>query len=228
MRAPLLPLLALTFVLACADVPTTPLVQSPQAGFTLVEGKAPPPWAEISGEITTSGDGAILSMSPLLSRAGAGDASFSHIAGGEAATYVGWLLVTPGDHAAILRFAEGGTNVTFSGGAAIMKVGDKVSGRGTMTVGGHTYDLSAVTEFDANGECATTAWDYDGPSCASFSAGDGSFSSEGSVWTGVLSNDGGGPDWVFPPGWGDCSPTGCVCADCAIIGSYDTKGGRRR
>lgn len=186
MRSPFLPLAAVIFVLACADAPTAPLVQPPIGGLQEV-GKAPPPWAEISGEITT--DGGVLSLSPAFSRAGSAGASFSHAAGGNTAVYVGWLLVTPGGQMAILRFAEVGTNVTFSRGAAIMKVNGKVSGRGTMTVGGHAYELSAVTEFEANGECATTAWDHDGPSCASFSAEDDSFSSEGSVWTGVLSND---------------------------------------
>ena len=188
MRSPFIPLVAVIFAMACVDVPTAPLVQPPDGGL-LVLGKAPPPWAEISGEITTDGEGSLLSLSPLFSGAGTGGPSFSHSVGGNTGTYVGWLLVTPGGQTTILRFAAGGNNVTFSSGAVIMKVNGKVSGRGTMTVGGHKYDLSAVTEFQANGECASTPWDYDGPSCASFSAGNDSFSSEGSVWTGVLSND---------------------------------------
>lgn len=215
MRSPLISLLAATFALACADVPSAPLLQPPD-GSHASDGKAPPPWAETSGEVTTDGGGSTFALSPLMSRGGASGPSFSHSAGGNTAVYVGWLLVTPGEHAAILRFADGGTNVTFSKGAAIMKVNGKVSGRGTMTVGGHKYELSAVTEFEANGECATTAWDYEGPSCASFSAGDGSFRSEGSVWTGVLSNDG-GRDFDFPPGWDLCKRGGCVCIDCVVI-----------
>lgn len=218
MRSRLFPLLVVAFTVACADVPTGPPTQPPN-GFLAFDGKAPPPWAEISGEITTDGDGILLSLSPLLSRVGAGGASFSHIVGGDAATYVGWLLVTPGEQAAILRFAEGGANVTFSSGAAIMEVKGKVSGRGTMTVGGHLYYLSSVTKFDFDGDCATTPWEG---WCASFE-GDG-FSSEASVWTGVLSSDGGGPDFEFPPGWDYCRHNDCVCIDCWDVVTHDLKG----
>lgn len=175
-------------MLACADAPTAPLLQ-PVGGASLVIGKAPPPWALIEGEITTDGGGTTLSLSPAFSVSGVGNSSFSHSAGGNTAVYVGWFLVTPGGHTTILRFAEGGTNVTFSTGAAIMNVNGKVSGKGTMIVGGRTYELSAVTEFEANRDCALVPWDYQGPSCASFSAGDDSFSSEGSVWTGLLTTD---------------------------------------
>lgn len=183
MRSPFIPLVAVAFIVACADVPTTPLLQPGEPSFD----NPPPPWAEVSGDVTTDG-GSSLSIAPLMSRSATGGPSATHV-GGPVATYKGWLLVTPRGQASILRFADGGTNVTFSKGARIMKVNGKVSGTGTMTVGGHSYDLSLVDEFDANGECATAAWDYDGPPCASFSAEDGSFSSQGSVWTGVLSND---------------------------------------
>lgn len=183
MRSPLIPLVAVAFIVACADGVTTPL----QPGEPNFYDNPPPPWAEISGDILTDG-GTSLSIAPLMSRSAPGSPSATHV-GGPIATYKGWLLVSPGGQASILRFAEGGTNVTFSKGARIMKVNGKVSGAGTMTVGGHSYNLSLVDEFDANGACATAAFDYDGPPCASFSAEDGSFGSQGAVWTGVLSND---------------------------------------
>lgn len=183
MRSPFIPLVAVAFIVACADGATTPLLQPGVPNFD----NPPPPWAEVSGDITTDG-GSALSIVPLMSRSAPGGPSATHV-GGPAATYKGWLLVTPRGQSSILRFADGGTNVTFSKGARISKVNGKVSGVGTMTVGGHAYDLSLVDEFDANGECATAAFDYDGPSCASFSAEDDSFSSEGAVWTGVLSNN---------------------------------------
>ncbi len=182
MRSPLIPLVAVAFIVACADGVTTPL----QPGEPNFYDNPPPPWAEVYGDVTTAGTS--LSIAPLMSRSAPGSPSATHV-GGPIATYKGWLLVSPGGQASILRFADGGTNVTFSKGARIMKMNGKVSGVGTMTVGGHPYDLSLVDEFDANGACATAAFDYDGPSCASFSAEDGSFSSQGSVWTGVLSND---------------------------------------
>lgn len=183
MRSPLIPLVAVAFIVACADGVTTPL----QPGEPNFYDNPPPPWAEISGDILTDG-GTSLSIAPLMSRSAPGSPSATHV-GGPIATYKGWLLVSPGGQASILRFAEGGTNVTFSKGARIMKVNGKVSGAGTMTVGGHSYNLSLVDEFDANGACATAAFDYAGPPCASFSAEDGSFGSQGAVWTGVLSND---------------------------------------
>lgn len=220
MRPSSIALIVATFMLACADAPTSTLLEPQGASMSL--GKAPPPWALIEGEVTTDGSGEILA-SVSFSLSGDGPAVMSH--GGSAATYRAWLLVTPGNHAALLRFTAGGT-ATFSNGAMISKVNGKVSGRGTMTVGGHTYELSAVTEFDANGECATTPWDTDGPFCASFSAGDGSFRSEASVWTGILSNDGGGRDFDFPPGWDWCKREGCVCVECEIT-TFGTKGGRR-
>lgn len=190
MRSSSIALAAAAFALACADAPTTPLLQPSSPGFTL--GKAPPPWALIEGEITT--DGAILT-SASLSRIADDGALMSH-SGTNMGVYRAWLLVTPGGRTAMLRFVEDGANVSFSKDAMISNVNGKVSGRGTMTVGGHTYDLSAVTQFDADPECALAAWDENGPSCASFSAGDESFSSSGSVWTGVLSNDGGGLEGV--------------------------------
>ena len=215
MRLPTIALAAAGFVLACADAPSAPLLQPEAASFS--DGKAPPPWAMIEGAVTTDGSGGILA-SVSFSRSADGPAVMSH--NGNAATYRAWLLVTPRNHAALLRFTAGGT-ATFSNGAMISKVNGKVTGRGTMTVGGHTYELSAVTDFQANGECAGTPFDEDGPSCASFSAGDGSFSSAGSVWTGILSNDGGG-NFDFPPGWDVCKPDGCVCVDCVI-----TTGGKQ-
>lgn len=222
MRSTSITLLAAAFMLACADAPTSTLLEPEAASMSL--GKAPPPWALIDGEVTTDGGGALLA-GLSLSRSGDGPAVMSH-AGANTATYKAWLLVTPGNQAKLLRFTEGGT-ATFSNGAMITKINGKVSGRGTMTVSGHTYELSAVTNFEADGECATTAFNYAGPPCATFSAGDGSFSSTGAVWTGILSNDGGGRD--FPPGWGDCGKVwDCVCVtECYVIGSYEGKGGRR-
>lgn len=192
MRPSSIALVATAFALACADAPTTPLLQPASPGFTL--GKAPPPWALIEGEIITDGTGDILT-SLSFSRLGEGGALMSHSVT-NTGVYRAWLLVTPGGRTAMLRFVEDGANVTFSRDAMISNVNGKVSGRGTMTVGGHTYDLSAVTEFEADADCAMAAWDQDGPSCASFSAGDESFSSEGSVWTGVLANDGDGMEAV--------------------------------
>lgn len=182
MRSPFIPLLAVAFIVACADVPTTPLLQPGDPNFD----NPPPPWALIEGILSTDGGSSLARFSRV---AGGGAAGMSHSPEGTTARYRAWLLVTPGGQAALLRFTEGGT-ATFSKGAMITKVNGKVSGRGTMTVGGHTYDLGAVTTFTANSECATTP--YDGPSCASFSSGDGSFRSQGSVWTGVLSKDAGG------------------------------------
>ena len=190
MRSRSIALVATAFVVACADAPTTPLLQPESPGFVL--GKAPPPWALIEGEVTT--DGAVLSIANL-SRIASDGALMSHN-GSNTGTYRAWLLVTPGGRNAMLRFVENGTNVTFSRDAMIRSVNGRVSGTGTMTVGGHTYDLSAVTEFEADADCALAAWDDSGPSCASFSAGDESFSSEGSVWTGVLANDGEGMEAV--------------------------------
>lgn len=208
MRSRFISLVAATFALACADVPTAPVVQPPDGIFSF-EGDPPPPWAGITGEILTDGGGLSLS----LSGAGGFGLSFSHSAGGNTAVYVGWLLVTPGGHAAILRFTEG-ANVTFSSGARIMKVNGKVSGVGRMTVGGHSYDLSAVTVFEANPECATVP--FGGPSCASFSADDGSFRSDAALWTGVLSNDGGGGSDGLPPGWDDGKPGNGPPVECGM------------
>ena len=179
-------LVATAFVFACADAPTVPLQQAGSPSFDL--GKAPPPWALIQGELTTDGTGEILA-SVSMSRIGGDGALMSH-SGSNTVVYRAWLLVTPGGQVAMLRFVETGTNVTFSSDAMIRNVKGKVSGQGTMIVGGHTYDLGAVTQFEADADCALAAWDVSGPSCASFSAGDESFSSEGSVWTGVLANDG--------------------------------------
>lgn len=211
MRSPLAALAAAAFMLACADAPSAPSLEPGAAN--LFAGKAPPPWALIEGEVSTSGDGSLQSR-VSFSISGDGGAIMSH--GDDAATYRAWLLVTPGNQAKLLRFTEGGT-ATFSNGAMLSNVNGKISGRGTMTVDGHTYQLSAVTAFEANGECATTAWDYDGPICASFSAADGSFSSEASVWTGTLSNNGGGP------GWDGCDTFDCVCVNCEV----STSGGQR-
>lgn len=224
MRSKYLPLAALALAVGCADAPMAPLPEPGPASLAL-EGRAPPPWALIEGQLTTDGSGEdIIVAGATLSLSFDGSALMSHTAGGNTATYRAWLLVTPGNQAKLLRFTEGGSNVTFSNGAMISNVNGKVSGRGTMTVGGHSYDLGAVTDFDANGECATAPWDYDGPVCATFSADDGSFSSTGSVWTGELSNDG-GRDFIFPPGWGGCGRIfDCGCIDCFIIDSYNTKG----
>lgn len=189
MRSSFIALVAIAFALACVDAPTTPPLQPDAPSFAI--GKAPPPWALIEGEITTDGSGSTLTRLSL-SRVAGGGALMSH--SGNAATYRAWLLITPGNQATLLRFTEGGT-ATFSNGAMISKVNGKVSGRGTMTVGGRKYELSAVTELSGDGDCTTAPWDHAGPSCASFSADDGSFSSEGSVWTGVVSND---PDGVAP------------------------------
>ena len=188
MRFSSIALVATAFALACADVPTTPLLEPGSPTFGL--DNPPPPFALIEGVITTDGSGDILS-SVSLTRVAEGGALMSH-SGVNTGVYRGWLLVTPGGRTAILRFAEGGKNVTFSKGATISKTNGKVTGRGTVTVGGHTYDLRAVTEFEANGDCGAAPWDISGPSCASFSAGDGSFTSPASVWTGTLSNDGEG------------------------------------
>jgi hypothetical protein len=221
MRTSSLALLAAAFTLACADAPTSTLLEP--AGASLNLGKAPPPWALIDGEILTDGGGATLARLSL-SRSGEGSALMSHGVA-TTATYQAWLLVTPGNQTQLLRFTNGGT-AQFSNGAMLRNVNGKVAGHGSVTVDGHTYELSTITYFTANADCVTTG--YTG-GCATFGAADGSISSTGtSTWTGILSNNGGGPDWVFPPGWGDCYPTGCVCVDCAIIGSYDTKSGRRR
>lgn len=226
MRSTSITLLAAAFVLACADAPTSTLLEPEAPSMAL--GKAPPPWALIEGEVTTDGSGevALASISFSLS-ATDGAAVMSHGVG-STATYQAWLLVTPGNQAKLLRFVnDPNKTATFSNGAMITKINGKVSGRGTMTVSGHTYELSAVTQFEADGECATSAYNYSGPPCATFSAGDGSFSSAGSVWTGILSNDGGG-GFDLPPGWDGCGITvDCVCVNCEIIGSYSGKGGRR-
>lgn len=221
MRSSSVVLAAAAFMLACADAPSAPLLQPTAANLEL--GKAPPPWALIEGEVSTDGSGAILTRVSFSRIASDGGATMSHDVPG-AATYRAWLLVTPGNQAALLRFTEGGT-ATFSNGAMITKVNGKVSGRGTMTVDGHVYQLSAVTDFDANGECATAPYDYEGPSCASFGADDGSFSSEASVWAGILSNDGGG-NFDFPPGWDWCKREGCVCINCEVT-TTNGKGQRR-
>lgn len=199
MRSLSVALVASAFAVACADSPSAPLLQPDGASFTL--GKAPPPWALIEGELTTDGGGEVAAAGALSSRSGGGgEVSFSHSTGGNTATYRAWLMVTPGGKSLLLRFTDGGT-ATFSTGAMIMKVNGKVTGKGTMIVGGHTYDLGAVTNFTADGECATTPYDEGGPPCASFSAGDGSFSSQESVWTGVVSSDGTGSGSV-----GSCTP----------------------
>lgn len=212
MRSSPILLVVAAVVVGCADAPTAALLQPEAARFEL--GKAPPPWALIQGELITD-DGEL--SAARFSRTADGVAAFSH-AGTGAATYSGWLLVTPGDNAAILRFTnEGSYNVTFSNGAMIMNVNGKVSGKGTMTVDGHTFQLSAVDQFTANGECATTAYDYDGPICASFSDDQGSFSSEASVWTGVLSNDGG-------KRWDGCTDFDCVCINCEVSTTTGKKG----
>lgn len=186
MRSSFVALAAAAFMLACADAPSAPLLQPEAANLNV--GKAPPPWALIEGALTTDGGGEIAASLSFSRIAADGGATMSHGVV-SAATYRAWLLVTPGNQAALLRFTDGGT-ATFSKGAMITKVNGKVSGKGTMTVAGHTYDLSAVTVFTADGDCATTPYNAGGPSCATFSAGDGSFSSKGSVWTGVLSKDG--------------------------------------
>ena len=212
MRSRYVPLAAMAFVVACADAPTAPLLQPDVANFAL-DGRAPPPWALIEGTLETDGSGELTASFSRIASDGA--ATMSHDGSG-VATYRAWLLVTPGNQAQLLRFTEGGTNVTFSNGAMLSNVNGKVTGRGTMIVDGHLYQLSAVTQFEANGDCATTPWDEDGPLCASFSAGDGSFSSEASVWTGILSNDGGNQN-PGPP-FDDCLKCVIVCPDCVYIG----------
>lgn len=218
MRSTYLPLAAMAFVVACTDAPTVPVLQ-PDAPNLSLDGRAPPPWALINGELTTDGDGALLSLS--FSRSADGAAVMSH-AGSNTATYQAWLLVTPGNQANLLRFTNGGT-AQFSNGAMLSNVNGKISGKGTMTVDGHTYELSAVTIFTADADCVRIE-EYDGPGCATFSAGDGSFSSTGSVWTGILSNTGGNGSGS-PPGWDDPCDFECVCINC--VTTTESNGKRR-
>ena len=215
MRTPLIALAAAAFMLACADAPSAPLLQPEAANFNL--GKAPPPWALIEGEVTTDGSGTALASVSFSRVAADGGATMSHSAPG-VATFRAWLLITPGNQAALLRFTEGGT-ATFSNGAMLSNVNGKVSGRGTMTVDGHVYQLSAVDDFTANRDCMNAPGA--GPSCVTFDDDEGSFSSSASVWTGTLSNDGGGREFD------GCKEFDCVCVDCFIIGTNGGKGGRR-
>lgn len=214
MRRSLIASLVAVFALACADAPSAPSLEPMAPNFAV--GEAPPPWALIEGDVTTDGSGASLSLS--FSRSGDGSARLSHGVP-STATYRAWLLVTPGEQAALLRFIDG-TNVTFSNGAMITKVttkgNTKVSGRGTMTVDGDVYELSSVTDFNAYRECTTAL----GARCADFD-GEGFSSAGPATWTGRLSSDGGNGG---PPNWdggkpGNGPPIDCGF-ECAIIRDF--------
>src|SRR5688572_26177527 len=126
MRSPLL-LLGAALLVACADAPTTPLLEPFGPRFGEYEGDPPPPWAIAEGDVNT---------------------------GTGSATYSAAFLVNPPGTIAWLRFRSG-TGVTFSANAAIMSTNGTVKGTGTFVVGGTTYQLSSVSTFAYDASCTT-------------------------------------------------------------------------
>src|SRR5687768_3361147 len=151
-RSPFL-MLAAVVALACADTPSSPLLEPQMPSFDKGGAPAPapdyppPPFAIIEGGGTTAENIAF--------------------------TYIANFFVNKPGNVAWVMFTGG--SATFSNNARIVSVNGNVSGFGTMTVGGTTYQLNTVNEFGFNGNCTVTRG-----SCASFS-GSG-FSSSGSIW----------------------------------------------
>src|SRR5688500_12765361 len=174
-RTPFL-MLAAVFALACADSPSSPMLepQGPSFDRAPVPDYPPPPYAIISGDGTTAENVAF--------------------------TYIANFFVNKPGNVAWVMFTGG--SATFSNNARIMSVNGNVSGFGTMTVGGRTYQLNTVSDFDFNGNCTVTRG-----SCASFEGA--GFSSSSSTWTGQLAGgrtfkpggkpgDGGGGEVCIP------------------------------
>ena|SRR5687768_2299046 len=181
-RTPIL-MLAAVFALACADTPSSPMLEPAVPSFDRapVPDYPPPPYAIITGDVSTEHEAATYTANFFVNKPG----------------NVAWLMFT------------GGTGVTFSQGARIMSVNGNVSGFGTMTIGGSTYKLNTVSDFDFNGNCTSTVRG----SCASFE-GEG-FQSFGSAWTGQIAGrpifkpggkpgDGGGGEVCIPDATGEC------------------------
>ena len=124
MRRSFIPMLAAVFAIACADVPTTPLLTAPDASFERapLPDNPPPPFAVLDASASTE----------------YGDFNF-----------VAHLFINKPGNVAWLQFhTSRTTGVTFSSNARIMSVNGDVSGVGTISIGGNTIHLSDIEEFE--------------------------------------------------------------------------------
>ena len=121
MRRSWIATMAAVFAIGCTEVPSAPLLEPVAASFETSE--PPPPWAVASGSISTE----------------YGEISFS----------AGLFINKPGN-VAWLQFhtvsSVDGT-ATATKNARIMSLNGKVSGVGTISVGGNTIYLNEVTTF---------------------------------------------------------------------------------
>lgn len=121
MRRLLIPMLVSVFVVsACTDAPTAPLLSAADASFERV-GDPPPPFAVVDGSAATE------------------YGAFSFTAH--------FFANKPGN-VAWLQFQSTTTQgVSFSSNARIMSVNGKVSGTGTISIGGSTIYLRDIDTF---------------------------------------------------------------------------------
>ncbi|MBA3578767.1 MAG: hypothetical protein H0W42_02170 [Gemmatimonadaceae bacterium] len=123
MRRSLITLLAAVFAMACADMPTTPLLTAADASFDRAPAPdyPPPPFAVVDGSASTE------------------HGTFS---------FTGHFFANKPGNVAWLQFQSTTTEgVTFSSNARIQSVNGKVSGTGTIAIGGNTIYLRDIETF---------------------------------------------------------------------------------
>ena len=122
MRVRLSMMLVMAFtVSACSDAPTTPLLTPTEASFGFWAGDPPPPFAIVSGDVSTE----------------YGDFNF-----------VAHFFTNKPGNIAWLQFKSTTTaGVTFSANARIMSNNGVVSGVGTISIGDNTIQLSEIETF---------------------------------------------------------------------------------
>ena len=121
MRRSLIPMVFAAFAVACADVPTAPLLTVAER-YEAFYDNPPPPFAVVHGEVSTE------------------YGSFN---------FVGHFFTNKPGNIAWLQFKSTTTaDVSFSANARIMSVNGDVSGVGTISIGDNTIQLSDVQTFD--------------------------------------------------------------------------------
>jgi len=143
MRRSLITILAAVFAMACADMPTTPLLTATDASFERapVPDYPPPPFATVDGTAETA---------------------YGTV------TFVAHFFANKPGNVAWLQFKSG--SAVFSANARIMSNNGTVSGIGTITLAGGVVDLSKVTVFNYLSYRATNALSFSGGDISSGSA----------------------------------------------------------
>lgn len=137
MRRSLIPMLFATFAVACADVPTAPLLAAAE-GYEAYYDNPPPPFAVVYGEVSTE----------------YGDFNF-----------VGHFFTNKPGNIAWLQFkSTTKEGVSLSANARIMSVNDDVSGVGTISIDGNTIQLSDIDTFDYQSYRSTRSISFSGGS----------------------------------------------------------------